>query len=122
MPAAWCSTAAAATRLLVPRDCALIRGDTGEAERRYRQSLQAALPLGDIIETSFEVGVAMAAAGSGDPVRALRLAGAVAALWESLGTSLSIAFWDLAEEADAVWAEGRRLTFDDAIELALKVE
>jgi predicted ATPase/class 3 adenylate cyclase len=117
-------------------DCALVRGDTGEAERRYRESLQAALPLGDIIETSFEVqGVAMAAAGSGDPARGLRLAGAVAALWESLGTSLSIAFWDalieryigaaraeLAEEADAVWAEGRRLTFDDAIELALKVE
>ena len=117
-------------------DCALIRGDTAEAERRYRQSLQAALPLGDVIETSFEVqGVAMAAAGNGDPERALRLAGAVAALWESLGTSLSIAFWDalleryigaarseLAAEADAVWAEGRALTFDDAVELALKLE
>ncbi len=117
-------------------DCALIRGDTGEAEGRYRQSLQAALPLGDVLETSFEVqGVAMAAAGNGDPARALRLAGAVAALWESLGTSLSVAFWDslleryigaakaeLAEEADAVWAEGRGLTFDDAVELALKLE
>jgi hypothetical protein len=77
----------------------------------------------------------MAAAGNGDPARALCLAGAVAALWESLGTSLSIAFWDslleryigaakseLAEEADAVWAEGRGLTFDDAVELALKLE
>ena len=117
-------------------DCALIRGDTGEAEKRYRQSLQAALSLGDVIETSFEVqGVAMAAAGNGDPARALRLAGAVATLWESLGTSLSIAFWDallerylgaarthLAEEADAVWAEGRDLAFDDAVELALKLE
>jgi tetratricopeptide (TPR) repeat protein len=117
-------------------DCALIRGDTGEAETRYRQSLHAALPLGDVIETSFEVqGVAMAAAGNGDPARALRLAGAVAALWESLGTSFSIAFWDslleryigaakseLAEEADAVWADGRGLPFDDAVELALKLE
>jgi hypothetical protein len=77
----------------------------------------------------------MAAAGNGDAARALRLAGAVAALWESLGTSLSVAFWDallerylgparahLAEEADAVWAEGCDLAFDDAVELALKLE
>jgi hypothetical protein len=117
-------------------DCALIRGDTGEAERRYRQSLEAALPLGDVIETSFEVqGVAMAAAGNGDPRRALHLAAAVASLWESLGTSLSIAFWDalleryigaaraeLAEDADAVWEEGRGLAFDDAVALALRLE
>ena len=72
-------------------DCALIRGDTVEAEKRYRQSLQAALPLGDVIETSFEVqGVAMAVAGNGDPERALRLAASVEALWESLGISISI--------------------------------
>ena len=114
-------------------DCALIRGDTVEAEKRYRQSLEAALPLGDVIETSAEVqGVAMAVAGNGDPKRALRLAASVEALWESLGIAISIAFWDalleryigaareqLGEEADAVWAEGRALPFDDAIELAL---
>ena len=114
-------------------DCALIRGDTDEAEERYRESLRAALPLGDVIETSFEVeGIAMAAAGNGDPERALRLAGAVEALRESLGVSISIAFWDgfrerylgpardqLGTEADAVWAEGRALAFDDAVELAL---
>ena len=76
-------------------DCALIRGDTVEAEERYRQSLRAALPLGDVIETSFEVqGVAMAVAGSGDPERALRLAASVEALWESLGISMSVAFSD----------------------------
>ena len=114
-------------------DCALVRGDTDEAEARYRESLRAALPLGDVIETSFEVeGVAMAAAGNGDPERALHLAGAVEALRESLGVSISIAFWDgfrerylgpardqLGTEADAVWAEGRALAFDDAVELAL---
>lgn len=114
-------------------DCALIRGDTMEAGRRYRESLQAALPLGDVLETSFEVqGVAMAAAGNGDPKRALRLAGAVEGLWESLGTSISATFWDallerylgparteLGDGAAAIWAEGRALAFDDAVALAL---
>jgi predicted ATPase/class 3 adenylate cyclase len=114
-------------------DCALLRGDTEEAETRYRQSLRAAIPLGDVIETSFEVqGVAMAAAANGDPRRALRLCASVEALWDSLGTSMSVAFWDglldryigaareeLGDEADAVWGEGRELAFDDAVELAL---
>jgi predicted ATPase/class 3 adenylate cyclase len=114
-------------------DCALIRGNTEQAEKRYRESLQAALPIGDVIETSFEVqGVAMAAAGNADPQRALRLAGSVEALWESLGTSISVAFWDklleryiggareqLGADADAVWSEGRAMAFDDAVELAL---
>jgi len=114
-------------------DCALIRGDVEEAGKRYRESLRAALPLGDVIETSIEVqGVAMAAAGTGDPQRALRLAGSVEALWESLGASLSVAFWDallekyiggareaLGAGADAVWTEGRALPFEDAVDLAL---
>ena len=114
-------------------DCALIRGDTVEAEKRYRQSLQAALPLGDVIETSFEVqGVAMAVADD-DPERALRLAASVEALWESLGIAISIRFWvalleryigparaQLGEEADALWAEGRAMAFDDGVELALE--
>ncbi len=114
-------------------DCALIRGDAEEAERRYRESLRAALSLGDVLETTFEMqGVAMAAAGLGDARRALRLAASVEALWESLGTSFSVAFWDvllerylaaaratLGAEADAVWEEGRALPFDEAVELAL---
>ena len=114
-------------------DCALVRGDTEEAETRYRQSLRAAAPLGDVIETSFEVqGVAMAVAGNGDPETGLRLAGSVDAMWDSLGISISIAFWDalldrylgpareeLGAKADAVWAQGRALDFDDAVDLAL---
>jgi hypothetical protein len=104
-----------------------------EARKRYRESLRAALPLGDVIETSFEVqGVAMALAGGGDPVTALRLAASAAAMWESLGVSISIPFWDallerylrpareqLGADADRVWAEGRALDFDAAVELAL---
>ena len=74
----------------------------------------------------------MAAAGVGDAERALRLAGSVEALWESLGLSIRVAFWDalrerylgpareqLGAEAEVVWAEGRALAFDDAVELAL---
>jgi predicted ATPase/class 3 adenylate cyclase len=115
-------------------DCALIQGDPEQAGDRYRQSLRTALPLGDVVETSFEVqGVAMAEAGTGDPRRALLLAGSVEALWESLGLSISIPFWDtllerylgparetLGDELAAVEAKGRALPFEEAVELALR--
>jgi hypothetical protein len=92
------------------------------------------LPLGDVVETSFEVqGVAMSQAGGGDPRSAVVLASSVEALWESLGVSISVAFWDallerylgparaaLGDELEAVRAEGRALAFDDAVELALR--
>jgi tetratricopeptide (TPR) repeat protein len=114
-------------------DCALIRGDPEEAGTRYRHSLKAALLLGDVVETSFEVeGVAMSEAGAGNPRRALVLAGSVDALRKSHGLAISIAFWDsllerylaparasVGDEYDAVRAEGRALAFDDAVELAL---
>ena len=114
-------------------DCALIAGDCEGAEERYRRSLEAALSLGDLLETSFEVqGMAMAWAGLGRPERALVLAAAVEALWESLGTSPSVRFWDelldryvgaarreLGVSADPYWEEGRALDFDDAVQLAL---
>jgi len=114
-------------------DCALIEGDCVGAEERYRQSLRAALPLGDVLETSFEVqGIAMAAAGRGDLRRGIRLAAAVEALWESLGTTFSVRFWDalleryigaartaLGADANTHWNEGRELAFEDAVELAL---
>jgi hypothetical protein len=74
----------------------------------------------------------MALAGLGDSVRAVRLGAAVEVLWESLGTSLSVPFWDalleryigsaraeLGADGDGVWAEGRETSFDDAIALAL---
>jgi len=115
-------------------DCALIRGDVAEAGKRYRQSLEAALPLGDVLETSFEVqGIAMAAAGGGENERPLLLAGAVEALLESLGTSLSVPFWQAlldrylgaardsaGADAARIWAAGRGLPFDDAVQLALE--
>ncbi len=114
-------------------DCALIEGDCVLAEERYRESLLAALPLGDVLETSFEVqGIAMAAAGRGDLLRGVRLAAAVEALWESLGTTITVPFWNalldryigaaraaLGADAARYWSEGRELAFEDAVELAL---
>jgi predicted ATPase/class 3 adenylate cyclase len=115
-------------------DCSLIRGDCAEAEERYRESLRAALELGDVIETSVELqGVAMAKAGQGDSARALELAASVQALWGSLGTDLHITFWDrllerylgqargaLGTDADAAWTRGLGLAFDDAVALAVE--
>ena len=115
-------------------DCSLIRGDYDRADARYRESLISVLGLGDILETSFEVqGVAMSAAGRGDAVRALRLAAAVEALWEERGITISVPFWDdllrthigsaretLGARAELCWAEGRQLSFDAAVELALE--
>jgi predicted ATPase/class 3 adenylate cyclase len=115
-------------------DCALIRGDCAEAGTRYRQSLRAALPLGDVVETSFEVqGVAMSEAGAGNTHLAVIIAASVEALWESLGLSVSVPFWDalldryltparesLGHEYDEIRAAGQALAFDDAVELALR--
>ncbi len=118
-------------------DCALIRGDCETADDRYRRSLLAALPLGDAIETSFEIqGVGMAAAGLGFPERALRLGGAAAAIWQEKGTAIDVPFW-LAlldkwftharealppVEAAAAWEAGRQLSFERAVEEALEPE
>ncbi len=114
-------------------DCALIRGDCALAEERYRESLRAALPLGDVVETTFEIqGVAMALAGQGDRERGIRLAAAASAVLAELGVQISIAFWDalleryigtareeLGAAGDAAWEEGRQLPFDAAVALAL---
>jgi tetratricopeptide (TPR) repeat protein len=115
-------------------DCSLIRGDCAEAEELYRESLGAALDLGDVIEASAEVqGVAMAKAGQGDSARALELAASVEALWRSLGTDLHVAFWErllerylgdartaLGPDAEAARTRGLELPFDDAVALALQ--
>ncbi len=116
-------------------DCPLIRGDCGTAAPRYRRALELAVELGDRAETATEIqGVAMAAAGCGEAARALRLAGAAAAEFDALAIDLSgIVFWSALltryldparaalgpEAASAVWEEGRRTPFDQAIALAL---
>ena len=77
----------------------------------------------------------MSKAGAGNPRRAIVLAAAMDALWESLGLSISVGFWDalleryleparksLGDGYDAVRAEGLALAFDDAVELALPAD
>jgi predicted ATPase/class 3 adenylate cyclase len=117
-------------------DCALMRRDYEQAEVRYRDSLRAALLLGDVVETSLEVqGIAMARAGKGDLRSAARLGGAMEAVWESIGLVIDVPFWNalldghigaaraqLGEADDTAWAEGRALSLDDAVELALAAE
>ncbi len=115
-------------------DCPLIRGDCAAAVPRYRRALELAVELGDRAETATEIqGVAMAAAGVGDSLRALRLGGAAAAEFEALAIDLSgIVFWsallerylgharaELGAEGAAAWDEGRRTPFEQAILLAL---
>jgi tetratricopeptide (TPR) repeat protein len=114
-------------------DCSLLRGDCADAEERYRESLRAALELGDVFEASIEVqGVAMAKAGKGESARALELAASVEALWRSLGTDMHVAFWDrllerylgearsaLGPDAETARTRGLELAFDNAVAVAL---
>jgi predicted ATPase/class 3 adenylate cyclase len=118
-------------------DCALMRGDLATAEDRYGRSLLAALPLGDVIETSFEIqGLAMASAGLGNAERALMLGGAASSIWEDTGTEIAVPFWTAlldrflglareslsADEAAQAWEAGRALSFERAVEAALARE
>ena len=67
-------------------DCPLIRGDYGEAERRYLRSLTHARAAGILPMRATELnGVAMSLAGQGDASRAVRLAAAAEAELEALG-------------------------------------
>jgi hypothetical protein len=116
-------------------DSSLIGGDGDAALPQYHRALELAVELGDRVETAAEIqGVAMAAAGRGQPARALRLAGAAAAEFAALAIDFSgITFWsalldrylgrarsELGEDAaNATWEEGRRTAFDHAVALAL---
>ncbi len=115
-------------------DCAVIEGDVAEAERRYRLSLEAAWQTGDQVETCYELqGMAMAAAGSGDAVRALRLASAAEANIRHLGVEHIPPFWVSLvdrhvamaraalspDSADAAWTAGSALALRDAVDEAL---
>jgi non-specific serine/threonine protein kinase len=113
-------------------DCALIEQNFPESLRLYRESLRLALLLGDHVEIGFEVqGVAMSLAALDEAATAVRLVAGMAADWARVGANVSVRFWRalhdrhigaararLGPEAEAVWAEGFALPFDEVIRLA----
>jgi non-specific serine/threonine protein kinase len=115
-------------------DAALIEGKCNESLGLYQKSLVLARQTGDRVETSFEVqGVAMSLAGLGQPAESLRLAGAARAEWGRVGAEPHVRFWDelmdqyfgrarraLGPAADAEWERGSRISFDEAVEIALR--
>jgi predicted ATPase/class 3 adenylate cyclase len=115
-------------------DCAMDQEDFVGAERHRLAALENALTSGDVWQQTSEVlGLACTTAALGHHDDALRLEGAADRKWRELGVSHSFAFvetWrerDIGqaraalgpERAEAAFAEGQAMTWDQAIELAL---
>jgi hypothetical protein len=116
-------------------DCAMHRRDYALAARHDLRQLQAWLLRGEMLSQTFEVlGFAMAAADLGRDEDALRLEAAINTKWEELGVAarprvvetwrerdLGAARARLGEpRATAAFEQGQAMTWDQAIELALK--
>jgi predicted ATPase/DNA-binding SARP family transcriptional activator len=113
----------------------LAGGRPDEAVARISEGYGAAVDLGFREELVYGlIGMGVAAAAYGDLVRAARLLGAAEAAGEEIGLLFDPVEIDLAErtaaavraelgeaEADSLWAEGRALALDDAVELARSV-
>jgi predicted ATPase len=115
-------------------DCAMHRRDYSLAEQHRLSALETTLAIGDEMQQTIEVlGLAFTAAGLGRDEDALRLEGAVDAKWNELGVShapplseawrkrdLDPARARLGEaRANTAFGEGRAMTWDQAVELAL---
>jgi predicted ATPase len=116
-------------------DCAMHWQDYAVAEQHRRNALEIALSSETVMQQAIEVhGFALTAAGLGRDEDALRLEGAVSAKYEELGTSLEfLPFYAAWQERDLGAArarlgepratlaleEGRAMTWDLAVELAL---
>jgi len=115
-------------------DCAMDRRDYAAAERYRLRVLQGALADGYVPTQITEVlGLAMSAAGLGRDEDAIRLEGAVEARWEELGVvarprvvetwrerDLGAARARLGEpRATEIFGEGKTMTWEQAVELAL---
>jgi non-specific serine/threonine protein kinase len=116
-------------------DCAMHRQDYTLAARHYARQIEKWLLTADVLSQTFDVlGFAMAIAGLGRDEDALRLEAAVDTTWEELGIAarprvleswrerdLGAARARLGEpRASVVFQEGQAMTWDQAIELALK--
>jgi tetratricopeptide (TPR) repeat protein len=116
-------------------DCAMHRRDYTLAEQHRLSALETALTSETVMQQAMEIlGLALTAAGLGQDEDALRLEGAVDAKWKELGVSsfalppfeawrerdLGAARARLGEpRANTAFDEGRAMTWDQAIELAL---
>jgi predicted ATPase/class 3 adenylate cyclase len=115
-------------------DCAMDRRDYILAEEHRLRALETTLRIGDVMQQTIEVlGLAFTAAGLGRGEDALRLEGAIDAKWKELGVSRAPPLSEAWRERDLVPArarlgeprasaafdEGRAMTWDQAVELAL---
>ena len=116
-------------------DVALMEGAPAEALGWYRTALELAHRMGNAAETAIELqGVAMAAAGVGDPELAIRINGAAEAALERVGFDThSVAFWasllgryldparaSVGPRVGAIDLGGRTLSLEDAVREALE--
>jgi tetratricopeptide (TPR) repeat protein len=115
-------------------DCAMHRRDYTLAEQHRLSALETALTSENVMQQAIEIhGLTLTAAGLGRDEDALRLEGAVDAKYEELGASLDLPFYATWRERDlgaararlgeprasAAFDEGRAMTWDQAVELAL---
>jgi predicted ATPase len=116
-------------------DCAMHRRDYTLAEQHRLSALETALRSETVMQQAMEIlGLALTAAGLGQDEDALRLEGAVDAKWKELGvSSFALPFFEAWRERDlgaararlgepranTAFDEGRAMTWDQAIELAL---
>jgi hypothetical protein len=113
-------------------DLACAAGDAGAAHRAYRESLTLAVEVGPSDQVAYALeGFAMLAATQAQPERALRLAGAAAAIRDTTGRprkpaeaprleqALAVARAALGSMGEAAWQGGRRMTPQQAVDIAL---
>jgi predicted ATPase len=119
-------------------DCAFMRKDFEEAEKRYAVAMKSYLENGNQVESCIELqGIAFALSGQERYEKALRLQGAVDAKYDEYGVQTpQIKFWmDWFEEymngarktvgeekAVQFEQEGRQMGFENAVEYALEFE
>jgi non-specific serine/threonine protein kinase len=115
-------------------DLACTQGDLPLAVELYERSLAEARRTGDVrCEMYVVTGLAGVALASGQPERAGRLLGAVAAAEDTTGSTIVFKFWysdrvltttraELGDSAfEAAWATGRRIPWPEAVTDALAV-
>ncbi|HEX8026608.1 MAG TPA: hypothetical protein VF484_10410, partial [Candidatus Limnocylindrales bacterium] len=93
-------------------DCALLEHDPATAAAMYAQSLELAVTLDDPVETCVELeGVAMAQAGLGRTLDALRIFDATEAWLDRMGVQIQVPFW---KELKAEWIGPARASLGSA--------